>query len=121
MKYALKLLARRTNPKTCFKYTHFHSNIYLFLIGSVYFTHRFGCQKCMIKGKMVEKRMCFPSTDAEPRTDANFRQPDENIDAEKLHIKEYSILQELPIDMVKSFIVADSLHLLELGNMKKYE
>lgn len=73
----------------------------------------------MVKGKKLENRMCFPTTNAAPRTDNNFRQPDANIEAEILHIKEYSILQELPIDMVKSFVVADSLHLLELGNMKK--
>lgn len=70
---------------------------------------------------MAENRMCFPSTDAEPRTDTNFRLPDENNAAEINHIKEYTILQELPIDMIKSFVVADSLHLLELGNMKKYK
>lgn len=68
---------------------------------------------------MVHRRMCFPVYDAEPRTNANFRQPDANNEAEIHHIKEYSILQELPIDMIKSFVVADSLHLLELGNMKK--
>lgn len=75
----------------------------------------------MIKGKVLENRMCFPSTDAELRSDANFRQPNVENEAEFRHIKDYSILQELPIDMVKSFVVADSLHLLELGNMKKYK
>lgn len=87
----------------------------------MYFTHRFGCQKCKVRGKIMQKRMTFPSTDAEPRTDSNFRQPNEKINAEILHIREYSILQELPIDMVKSFVVAEPLHLLELVNMKKYE
>lgn len=64
--------------------------------------------------------MSFPSTDAAPRTDHNFRNPNRRINAERLHIKEYSILQALPID-IKSFVVADPLHLLELGNMKKYD
>lgn len=94
---------------------------YVQLIGCAYFTHRFGCQKCLVRGKKLRKRMSFPRTDAGPRTDDNFRNPNEKEKAEILHIKEYSILQELPIDMVKSFVVADPLHLLELGNMKKYE
>lgn len=91
------------------------------MVGTVYFTHKFGCQKCLVRGKRLQNRMCFPLTDAEQRTDANFRQPNAENAAEIEHIREHSILQELPIDMVKSFIIADSLHLLELGNMKKYE
>lgn len=91
------------------------------MTGTVYFTHRFGCQKCLVEGKILEKRMCFPLIGVELRTDANFRQPNENNPAEKNHIKKHSILTELPVDLVKSFIIADSLHFLELGNMKKYE
>lgn len=75
----------------------------------------------MVTGKRMQNRMTYPPNGAEPRTDANFRQPNANNPAEFLHIKMRSILQKLPIDMVKLFIVADPLHLLELVNMKKYE
>lgn len=85
----------------------------MYLLGTVYFTHQFGCQKCFVRGKRLQNRMCYRSIDAEPRTDANFRQPNAENAAEIEHIREHSILQALPIDMVKQFIIADALHLLE--------
>lgn len=63
--------------------------------------------------------MSFPRV-GERRTDNNFRFPQKDVDSEEKHHKEYSILQELPIDMVTSFSTSDPLHLLELGIMKKY-
>lgn len=51
----------------------------------------------------------------ELRTDERFRnqfQPE--------HHRGRSILECLPIDMVKQFIVSDSLHLIDLGLMKRY-
>lgn len=63
--------------------------------------------------------MGFAIVDEPLRTDHNFRFPDENTEAEANHHREYSILQELPIDMVLSFSTSDPLHLLELGVMKK--
>lgn len=36
------------------------------------------------------------------------------------HHREYTILEELPIDMIKGFPVSDSLHLFDLGNMKRF-
>lgn len=36
------------------------------------------------------------------------------------HHQSDSILEELPIDMVKSFPVSDALHLFDLGIMKRY-
>lgn len=54
-----------------------------------------------------------------PRTDISFRNPKEENKVEVEHHKEYTPLQELPIDMIKSFPVSDPLHLLELGIMKK--
>ncbi|KAB0792124.1 hypothetical protein PPYR_14085 [Photinus pyralis] len=58
--------------------------------------------------------MSFPRIDLPRRTDLDFRKwtdPD--------HHKEISPLQVLPIDMIKDFPVADSLHLLHLGIMKR--
>lgn len=67
----------------------------------------------------VARRMSFPRIDADPRTNDNFRHP-ENASQMKHH-KEYSIFQELPINMISDFPTSDPLHLLELGVMKKYE
>lgn len=64
--------------------------------------------------------MSFPQIQVDLRTDYNFRNPNEANEAEMLHHKEYSILQQLPIDMIDCFVVSDPLHLLELGIMKKY-
>lgn len=35
------------------------------------------------------------------------------------HHNEYSILEELPIDMVCDFVTSDALHLFDLGIMKR--
>lgn len=58
--------------------------------------------------------MSFPDTNATPRTDQSFRQQ-----SQPEHHKEKSLLEALPIDLVDDVIVADSLHLLEHGIMKK--
>lgn len=50
----------------------------------------------------------------ELRTDANFRN---RYQPEHHHLK--SILEELPIDMIKSFPTSDALHLFDLGIMKR--
>lgn len=67
------------------------------------------------------RKMCFPRiaiTDDERqkelRTDANFR---DQYQPEHHHI--HSILEELPIDMIKSFPTSDALHLFDLGIMKR--
>lgn len=95
-----------------------------FQIDTVNFNHKFGCQKCMMQGEYFRSahRMSFHrvvATEAERttelRTDDRFRnrfQPE--------HHTGDSILENLPIDMVKSFVVSDSLHLLDLGLMKRY-
>lgn len=64
--------------------------------------------------------MSFPSVENYLRTDHNFRNPNEDNDAEVNHHKQYSILEELPIDMITSFVTSDPLHLFEIGIMKKY-
>lgn len=94
----------------------------IFIIGIVNFNHRFGCQKCLTEGVYSRKshRMSFPRVGDGLRTNQNFRYPQDDNEAEVRHHKEYSILQELPIDMVLDFTTSDPLHLLELGIMKKY-
>lgn len=90
-------------------------------IGIVSFNSKFGCQKCLTKGTyfMEARRMSFPRLDSNPRTNYNFRNPEAENEAEVKHHKEYSILQELPIDMILDFPTSDPLHLLELGIINK--
>lgn len=75
-----------------------------------------GCQKCTTRGVYCKKshRMSFPRINCENRTDYAFR-----IRSVPDHHREYSIIEELPIDMVDDFVTSDSLHLLHLGLMKK--
>lgn len=90
--------------------------------GIANFNHRFGCQKCLTEGKFsnVAKRMSFSKIGEDLRTNHNFRNPVRACKAQTEHHKEYSILQELDIDMITGFVTSDPLHLLELGVMKKY-
>lgn len=52
----------------------------------------------------------------ELRTDERFRRR-----FQREHHKGYTMLEELPIDMIKGFPTSDSLHLLDLGIMKGYD
>lgn len=90
--------------------------------GTVNFNHRFGCQKCVIQGTFMRRRMSFHripdfyvNSNRFLRTDMQFRDR-----VHPQHHREPSILEELEIDMIGSFIVADALHLLDLGLMKRY-
>lgn len=83
------------------------------LTGCKNFNGRYGCQKCEVRGKYHNKfhTMSFGNLSAARRTDASYRsreQPD--------HHLMYSIIEELEIDMIESFSIADTLHLLELGD-----
>lgn len=88
--------------------------------GTVNFNHRYGCQKCMVQGEFY-RCMSFhrivvtdAERDREMRTDQRFR---ERYQREHHLLK--SPLESLPIDMVKQFPVSDSLHLIDLGVMKR--
>lgn len=58
--------------------------------------------------------MSFPQIDCNRRTDESFR---DRVDDEHHQID--SCIELLPIDMVSDFVIADPLHLLELGMMRK--
>lgn len=58
--------------------------------------------------------MSFPRIDCEMRTNFSFR--NRSVPA---HHREYSIIEELPVNMIDDFVTSDSLHLLHLGLMKK--
>lgn len=93
-------------------------------LGTVYFNHRHGCQRCNAIGKfdVTTHRVCFPEfCDNNKRTDSGFRAR-----LDELHHKEQSILEDLieadgspMLDMVTKFPVSDPLHLLDEGVMKK--
>lgn len=87
-----------------------------FLSGTVNFNHKHGCLRCTTVGifDKKERHISFPNIDAPLRSDESFRM---RIDED--HHKYKSPLEELKIDMVKDVIVADELHFLELGIMKK--
>lgn len=73
-----------------------------------------GCQRCTVRGEKINNRMCYARTDCPKRTDMEFRNrthPD--------HHNEFSVIEYLPIDLINDFVVADELHLLHLGVMRK--
>lgn len=85
-------------------------------IGCVYFNAYHGCLKCTVIGEYDKdcRNISFQRTDMAKRTDYSFRN---RIDPD--HHKFKSPLEELPIDMVADFPIADPLHILELGIMKR--
>lgn len=84
--------------------------------GTVYFNHSHGCGKCEIEGIYYkqERHMSFVRSNVRKRTDESFRaKRDDN------HHRETSEFERIKIDMVRDFPIADSLHLIDLGVMKK--
>lgn len=72
----------------------------------------------MVEGEWDKKgkHMSYPRFDCRRRTDSDFRnQIDED------HHCENTPLTLLSIDMIKDFIVADSLHLIDLGKLKQFK
>lgn len=86
------------------------------ILGTVNFNAKHGCQKCLTIGKYdkTARTMSFPIINADRRTDQMFRQR-----TDPHHHKENSLLEQLPINMISTFRVSDTLHLLHLGVMKK--
>lgn len=62
----------------------------------------------------ISHTIFFPRCDCPKRTNEGFRS-----NQYESHYKNYSPLIELPIDMIQDFPVADSLHLVDLGIMKR--
>lgn len=80
------------------------------------FNGQHGCHKCTTVGEFsyISNTNIFRKTECEKRTDAGFR-----LKLYEGHHKSDSPLLKLNIDMIKQFPVADSLHLLHLGVMKR--
>lgn len=72
------------------------------------------CLKCIVIGEwdIIGRHMSYPKTDCNLRTDKSFR---DRVDED--HHKQRSPLEDLPINMVDDIIIADSLHLVDLGNI----
>ncbi|XP_021707461.1 uncharacterized protein LOC110678640 isoform X2 [Aedes aegypti] len=88
-----------------------------FLKGVINFNGKDGCLKCTTSGEysQISRTVVFPNIRCKLRTDEKFRQKEYG-----KHHREYSPILEIPgVDMVQDFIIADSLHLLELGVMKR--
>ncbi|XP_045767783.1 uncharacterized protein LOC123869091 [Maniola jurtina] len=80
------------------------------------FNAKHGCLKCNVVGEYshVSHTVTFQETNSVRRNDTDFR-------AKKYgdHHKRDSPFLQLPIDMVEDFPVGDSLHLVDLGIMKR--
>lgn len=70
-----------------------------------------------------KSKMCYPrivvtdrERETELRTDARFRNR-----YQPKHHAEYSAMEKLPIDMILAFPTSDSLHLIDLGIVKRYK
>ncbi|EAT45714.1 AAEL003021-PA [Aedes aegypti] len=87
-----------------------------FVKAVISFNGKYGCLKCTTKGRysMLTRTMTYPELTAPLRTDEKFRSMEYSN-----HRRGQTPLMQLPIDMIQDIIVGDSLHLLELGVMKK--
>lgn len=96
-------------------------------ISVAYHNSMIGCHKCITIGAYNDKSktVVFEHTACEERTNEGFRNRAYDCIAMDIYHrymkyhKYASPLEDLPIDMVKQFIVADDLHLLHLGLMKR--
>lgn len=84
--------------------------------GTCNFNGKHGCLKCTVVGEysQTSHTVTFPKTDCPKRNDEDFR-----LKKYGQHHKYDSPLLELPIDIVNDVPVGDSLHLLDLGIMKR--
>lgn len=87
-----------------------------FIVGTVLFNHKSGCQQCTTFGEYNRefRNVSFPNIDARRRTNQTFRDR-----MEPNHHKKDSPFENLEIDMVRAFPTSDPLHLLELGVMRR--
>uniref|UniRef100_A0A182YSY6 Uncharacterized protein n=1 Tax=Anopheles stephensi TaxID=30069 RepID=A0A182YSY6_ANOST len=85
-----------------------------FIKGVISFNAKNGCLKCISEGKSIQGRVAYSECIAADRTDEGFRMrlygDHHKFDSPLLHLH--------CLDMVKQVIVADSLHLIDLGVTK---
>lgn len=80
------------------------------------FNAKHGCMKCTVVGEYshVSHTVTFQSVNCPKRNNADFREK-----KYEKHQKIDSPLLELNVDMIEDFPVSDSLHLIDLGVMKR--
>lgn len=80
------------------------------------FNAKSGCQKCTVRGhhSPISNTVVFTKLKQPLRTDEMFRNREYS-----QHQKHDTALAKMPIDLVKDIVVADPLHLIELGVMKR--
>lgn len=85
-------------------------------LGVANFNAKHGCLKCTTTGEYshISHTVYFPRAGCNLRTDKDFRNR-----VYGKHHKHDTPLEELEIDMVEDFPVGDSLHLIDLGVMKR--
>lgn len=88
----------------------------IFLTGVANFNSQHGCHKCSIEGEYshVSHTNYYPNKMFPKRTNCTFRNKED-----EYHHKIDSPLLKLPINMIDAFPVADSLHLIDLGIVKR--
>ncbi|XP_050507514.1 uncharacterized protein LOC126885126 [Diabrotica virgifera virgifera] len=94
-----------------------------YILSVVQFNAYHGCLKCIIRGEyhQIQKRMSYPQTHCQLRTDQDFRMKTDPAHHQKNNDGDCltTPLESLPIDMIKDIIIADSLHLIDFGVTKK--
>lgn len=95
---------------------YYNNLIKIFFAGVCNFNGKHGCHKCTTVGEYshITHTVTFSESLCPERTNEGFRNK-----IYGLHHKNDSPLLNIPIDMVNQFIVADSLHLIDLGVMKR--
>uniref|UniRef100_A0A182W6A9 DUF4218 domain-containing protein n=1 Tax=Anopheles minimus TaxID=112268 RepID=A0A182W6A9_9DIPT len=86
-----------------------------YITGVACFNSRDGCLKCVTKGTSLKRRMTFSSWIEPERTDHRFRMRA----YERYHKIESPLLKLDNFNIVKQVIVADPLHLIDLGLTKR--
>lgn len=77
------------------------------------FNFRYGCDRCTVRGEMIDHRMTFRDVDAELRLDTDFDRPFDSDDEEECRT-DNCILRDAGVGMVTQFPY-DYMHLICLG------
>lgn len=100
--------------------------MYILITATVLYLSKLGsCIKCTVGGQNDKGHTYFNHFDCPRRTDAEFRSMSDYDHHAFIGLKRFEIrapitpLVELPIDMINAFTIADDLHLLFEGIMKR--
>lgn len=92
-------------------------SFFFLLSDCAYYNAKNGCMKCLVKGKYYDGvGVVFPSFNDESRTDEGFRSGQYGA----YHHGETPLTEIDGLDMILDFPVCDVLHLIDLGNTKRW-